>query len=211
MRTLILIWALAISFLGCGHSQDMNEASQKSSIASGKKKRKRTTKQGAKAKSESQDSDGESVSQADGDDDFVDDRNAPNQELQNEDDARDLLIGIWNMDGKSLPPSQDILRLPKDQQAAALAEERSRASQVKREFAEDGTYKLLLGGQSKQVGRYEVLSAKHNVLEVETDSIGPLGSMSETLSIEVNSMELKITDDESRRFKMQRPRATLRR
>ena len=111
------------------------------------------------------------------------------------------------MDGRSLPPSEDILRLPKEQQADALAEERSRAALVAREFAEDGTYKLFLGGQSKQVGRYEILSAKHNVLEVEISSTGALGSLTETLSIEVNSKELKVTDDESRSFKMQRPSA----
>jgi len=145
------------------------------------------------------------------DSELVADDKEPNVQLDTEDDARDLLVGIWRMDGRSLPASDDIRRLPKEQQAAALMEERSRAELVYREFAEDGTYKLFLGGQSKQVGRYEIVSAKHNVLEVETTSVGTRGSMSEDLSIEVNSKELKVTDGNSRRFRMFRPTAGFRR
>ena len=133
----------------------------------------------------------------------------PDSPVDNQEDAESLLVGIWRIDANSIKPDDEIRKLSKVDQLAAMKAKKQAMSQVAYEFAEDGRMNIYLGGDSAQKGTYSLKVAENpdpkrpNLLFVEASTVGPVGSKTNRWKVTVNSKSLKldsIDDGESLRL-----------
>ncbi len=122
-------------------------------------------------------------------------KDEPAVKVDNEDDARILLVGIWRLDVSSVAPDEEILALPKHEQGPALKDRRSNMRHVAYEFAEDGKLTIFLGGQNAQRGSYEIKKGEKNHLDIEANTVGPIGSKTHRWQVTVNEKALAIRSE----------------
>ena len=120
--------------------------------------------------------------------------------VDDQEDAESLVVGIWQVDVASLPPNEEIRKLPKEDQAPALKLYRDSMRNIAYEFAADGKLNIFLGGQSKQSGQYEIKKAKDpdpkrkHVVFIEARTAGPIGSKTDRWEVKVHTKSLFLKD-----------------
>jgi hypothetical protein len=120
--------------------------------------------------------------------------------VDDQEDAESLIVGIWQVDVASIPPSDEIQKLPKEDQAPALKLYRDSMRNIAYEFAADGKLNIFLGGQSKQSGRYEIKKAKDpdpkrkHIVFIEAQTVGPIGSKTDRWEVKVHTKSLFLKD-----------------
>jgi len=166
MKYLVILMTLCLSIFGC--EKEAKEA------GAGAGAKKAAVKKKAKEKKKDQDED---------------------TVVDNEEDARTLLVGIWRLDVTSVLPDKEILALPKHEQGPALKQRRSNMQHVAYEFAEDGKLAIFLGGRNAMRGSYDIKKGEKNVLQIEASAVGPIGSKSYRWKVTVNAKTLALKDE----------------
>ena len=119
-------------------------------------------------------------------------KKTPEFKVENEEDARILLVGIWRLDVSSVKADAEIMGLPEHERAPALKQRRENMRNVAYEFGEKNKLTIFLGGESVQRGAYDIKKGEKNILSIDVNTVGPIGSRTDSWQVSVKEKSLKV-------------------